>query len=75
MRNGECVRRLRHAPGLRNGEQDVEVAQLDATADTVIPAHGPTLSRIANQMQSNSTVLLMQKQTPSRSAMSIALAN
>jgi hypothetical protein len=43
----------------------VEVAQFDATTDTVIPAHGPTLSGIANQMQDNSTVLLMQKRATS----------
>src|SRR6185295_1348450 len=43
----------------------VQIAQLDPTSDTVVPAHGLSLSKTANGMQDNSTFLLTRK--PARS--------
>lgn len=43
LRDGEPLRRLGHAPRLGDGEKDVQVAQLDATADPIAPRHGTPL--------------------------------
>src|SRR5215510_9907369 len=46
VRDSEHTRCLRHAPGLRHCEQDVQVAQLDPTPDPVSRAHGPALAKL-----------------------------
>ena len=40
--NGELLRRFRHAFALRDGEQDVEVAQPNAAANAFRPVHWGT---------------------------------
>ena len=61
MGDGELARRLRHAPALRHREQDMQVAQLDPAPDPIVPAHWAPISKIANQMQDNSTFQLQRK--------------
>jgi hypothetical protein len=73
MRNGENLRRFRHAPRVRNREQDVQVTQPDPATDAIIPAHDSVLSKIANLMQDNSTFLLRRKRYPSIVRCSVAL--
>ena len=41
-----CVRRLCHAPELRHRKQNVQVAQLDATPDPIVPAHASPLAKL-----------------------------
>ena len=43
LRDGEPLRRLGHAPRLGDSEKDVQVAQLNASADPVAPRHGGSL--------------------------------
>jgi len=53
VRYRELYRCLGHAPGLRDGKQNMEVPQLDATADTVCPIHGRSLSHSSTAMFDN----------------------
>src|SRR6185312_8126289 len=44
------------------GNEDMQITQLDATADPVVPAHGNRpLSKAANPMQDNSTFQLRRE--------------
>jgi hypothetical protein len=40
LRDGKAFRRPDHASGLRDGEKNVKIAQLDTTADAIGPLHG-----------------------------------
>ena len=61
MRDGELARSLRHAPALRHDKENMQIAQLQPASDSIFPAHGSPLSKIANQVQDNRAFQLMIK--------------
>src|ERR1700726_1405273 len=61
VRDGEFIRRLRHAPGLCDRKQNVQIAQFDPPSDPIVPAHAYPLAKLLIRCRDNSTFQLRRK--------------